>query len=244
MNYLIIGASSGLGRELSYTFAKNKNNLIVCSRDERDLEALKSDIENKHKVEVKTLALNLTSEESIQNNLLIDQELFKTIDGILFPIGLMFEDDKVGLELEKINSLYQANFSSVAFIISKYLSNKDEGIIVGFGSVSGYLGRKFNPYYSAAKSALNSYFESLGFESKKKNTKIQFYILGYLETNLSFGKKLIMPKGSVKKLSEIVYKNKNKKFKKYFFPFWWSFIVFAIKVIPFSIILKMNKFLK
>jgi len=244
MNYLIIGASSGLGRELTYTFAKNKNNLIICSRDKRDLLALKSDIENKHKVEVKTSTLDLTSEESIQSNLILDQETLKTIDGVLFPVGLMFENDKVDLELEKINNLSQANFSSVAFIISKYLGCKSEGTIIGFGSVSGYLGRELNPYYSASKRALDSYFESIGFNSKKKNIKIQFYILGYLETNLSFGKKLILPKGSVKKLSEIVYKNKNKKFKKYFFPFWWRFIVLIIKIIPFSMILKNFRFLK
>ena len=45
MSYLIIGSSSGLGRELAYTFAKNHNNLILVSRDERDLVPIKSDIE-------------------------------------------------------------------------------------------------------------------------------------------------------------------------------------------------------
>ena len=43
MNYLIVGASSGLGREIAYTFAKNGMDLILVSRDERDLLALKSD---------------------------------------------------------------------------------------------------------------------------------------------------------------------------------------------------------
>ena len=44
MNYLIVGASSGLGRDLAYKFAENSNNLILVSRDERDLKVLKSDI--------------------------------------------------------------------------------------------------------------------------------------------------------------------------------------------------------
>ena len=37
MSYLIVGASSGLGRDLAYTFAERKNNLILVSRDEKDL---------------------------------------------------------------------------------------------------------------------------------------------------------------------------------------------------------------
>ena len=53
MSYLIFGASSGLGKELAHIFAKNLNNLIIISRDERDLKAIKSDLENKFKVNVK-----------------------------------------------------------------------------------------------------------------------------------------------------------------------------------------------
>ena len=34
---IITGASSGLGRDLAYTFAERKNNLILVSRDEKDL---------------------------------------------------------------------------------------------------------------------------------------------------------------------------------------------------------------
>jgi Short-chain dehydrogenases of various substrate specificities len=44
MSYLIVGASSGLGRELAYVFASKGHNIIISSRDIKDLEAIKSDI--------------------------------------------------------------------------------------------------------------------------------------------------------------------------------------------------------
>ena len=47
MKYLIIGASSGLGREVAYSFAKNNHDLILVARDDRDLSPIKSDLENK-----------------------------------------------------------------------------------------------------------------------------------------------------------------------------------------------------
>ncbi|MAH52040.1 MAG: short-chain dehydrogenase, partial [Candidatus Pelagibacter sp.] len=50
MSYLILGASTGLGRELAYILAKNSNDLIIISRDERDLKAIKSDLEIKFKI--------------------------------------------------------------------------------------------------------------------------------------------------------------------------------------------------
>jgi len=241
MNYLIIGASSGLGRELSFKFAENKNNLLISSRDERDLKALQSDLVNKFKIDVKTLEIDITSEESIKSNLLSNQKLLNNIDGILFPVGLMHDNDDTSLDLEKINDITKANFSSIAYIASHYLNLRKEGTIVGFGSVSGYLGRNLNTFYAASKRALESYFESIGFEGKRNKINIQFYILGYLETNLSFGKKLLLPKGSTKKLSEIVYKNRNVKFKKFFFPKWWALIIFLLKIFPFSFLLLLYK---
>ena len=65
MNYLIVGASSGLGRDLAYEFAKNSNNLTLVSRDKKDLEYLKSDIEIKYKVQVDIFELDFSYQKNI-----------------------------------------------------------------------------------------------------------------------------------------------------------------------------------
>ena len=65
MTYLIIGASSGLGRALADKFAKEKKNLIIVSRDDRDLIAIKSDLEIKYNIKVEKIALDFSSFEDI-----------------------------------------------------------------------------------------------------------------------------------------------------------------------------------
>ena len=67
MSYLILGASSGLGKELAYILAKHSNNLIIISRDERDLKAIKSDLENKFKINVKYFVVDASSFDEIKN---------------------------------------------------------------------------------------------------------------------------------------------------------------------------------
>ena len=163
MKYLIIGASSGLGREIAYEYARNKHDLILVSRDLRDLTAIKSDLEKQSEIKVEILELDLNSESEIEKNLFVEK-FFNDVQGILFPIGMMFDDDKIELNQEKIEKLFKANFTSVAFIISKFLGplSSKKGEIVGFGSIAAYLGRTLNPYFSASKPALESYFESLG----------------------------------------------------------------------------------
>jgi short-subunit dehydrogenase len=246
MTYLIIGASSGLGRELAVLFAKKNCNLIIVSRDERDLIAIKSDLEIKYKINVNFLALDFSSIDEIDKKLFSKKNLLEELQGVLFPIGTMFEEDNTMLNAMSINKLLNSNYISIVYTIQrlrKCLSNNKKFTITGFGSVSSFLGRRINSVYAGAKRALESYFESLAFDQNFKNINIQFYTLGYLDTNLSFGKDLKLPTGSIKKLSEIVYKNKNANFKKLIFPRYWKVVDWIIKLTPFSIMRKFAKIL-
>ena len=65
MKYIILGASSGLGREIAYLLAKKKNDLIIISRDERDLRAIKDDLEIQYKINVTYFELDLSSFEKV-----------------------------------------------------------------------------------------------------------------------------------------------------------------------------------
>jgi|TARA_Y100000389_G_scaffold36501_1_gene31058 short-subunit dehydrogenase len=241
MTYLIIGASSGLGRELAKEFAKENCNLIIASRDERDLIAIKSDLEIKYKIKVNIIELDFSSIEEIEKKLFSQKLLIEEIKGVLFPIGTMFEQDTPMLNSENMKKLLHSNFISIAYTIQrlrKHLIKKDNCTITGFGSVSGFLGRRINSVYAGSKRALESYFESLAFDRDFKRINIQFYTLGYLDTNLSYGKNLKLPKGSIKKLSKIVFKNKSKNFKKISYPIYWNVFNLIIKMTPFIILRK------
>ena len=247
MNYLIVGASSGLGRDLAYKFAQNSNNLILVSRDERDLKALKNDIEVKFKSKVDVHSVDCSSYDEVNNFISSNLDVFKNLDGALFPIGMISDDDTVKNKISETNKLIQVNYGIVSHLVSELFEifeQKNNGVIVGFGSISAYLGREVNTTYAASKRALESMFESLAITSNKNEIKIQFYVLGYLESNMTFGRKLILPKGSTEKLANIVFKNLEKKYKKIYFPFWWSFISYILKILPFVLIKQFIKIIK
>ena len=245
MSNLIVGASSGLGREIAYEFARNSKNLILISRNLKDLEILKSDLEIKFKIEVNVFQLDFSDLNKVSKFILDNKKVLEKIDGVLFPIGMMRENDNIKNSNDDLIGIFSANFYSINFFITHILNifeEKKNGFIVGFGSISGAIGREINVSYSSAKRALENYFESLIISNLKNDIKVQFYILGYLDTNLSFEKKLLLPKGSPVSLAKIVYKNLDKKGIKKFFPFWWIFIDMAIKILPFFITKKIIKF--
>jgi len=246
MSYLILGASSGLGREIANILAKNLNNIIIISRHIKDLDAIKSDLETKFKVNVKCFAVDLSSFEDVKTFLDSNQNLLEEINGVLFPAGMMEPSDSILNEMSVSNKLMQANMGSITYFVSKIFPiflKKNAGCIVGFGSVASLFGRNINTVYAASKRGLESVFESLAITALNSELKIQFYNIGYLDTNLSYAKKLLLPKGSVKKLAKIVYKNLNKNYKKKYYPLWWVVIVVAIKILPFSFIRFIYKFI-
>ena len=244
MNYLIVGASSGLGRDLAYKFAENSHNLILISRDLRDLKAIKSDIESRFHVKVIIHKIDCSSNIELDNFLKLNQNFFDNIDGIFFPIGMINEDDNIMNESLPLNKILFGNYTSVLRMASeanRIFIKRNKGVIVGFGSISALLGRDQNLVYSSSKRALESLFESLAITNIKNEIKIQFYVLGYLESNMTFSKKLILPKGSTNILSDLVLKNLDKKYKKIYFPFWWVFIAYILKTLPFFIIRQFYK---
>ena len=246
MKFIILGASSGLGRELAYSLAEKNNNLVIISRDERDLKAIKEDLEIKFKINVEYFELDLSSFQKMQNFFNNNPNIIDEIEGILMPVGMILENDEIINNLENINSIIQANLGSIIYFVSKFLPTfikKNKGVIVAFGSISAMFGREKNVVYSSAKRALESFFESLVISTFSKKIKIQFYIVGYLNTNLSYGKETLLPKGSAKELANIVCNNFNKENKKIYYPYWWIYINILFKITPYYFLKIFYKFI-
>ena len=111
MTHIIVGASSGLGRELAFKFAKEKKNLIIISRDERDLLAIKSDLQIRFGVNIECIALDFSSINEINQKFLSKVEILKDIKVIMFPVGLMFDNDNLNIPQENLEKLIFANFT-------------------------------------------------------------------------------------------------------------------------------------
>jgi len=83
MKYLILGASKGLGLCLSESLAKIGHNLVILSRNLRDLEKIKSSLELKYKISVDIYNLDLSNDiEEINKFFQNNHSNLKNIDGI------------------------------------------------------------------------------------------------------------------------------------------------------------------
>lgn len=238
MNYVVVGASAGLGRRLAEGLARRGADLTIVSSDRRDLYAVASDLRIRYGVKVQAVEIDL-AREHIPVELLVDQSsVLGRLDGLILPAGSVYSDDYPTLETERIHRLVRVNFVSIVEIIRAYLPllrDSAGSCITGFGSVAATRGRCANVHYAAAKRALESYFQSLRHCEVNSGVVVQFYTLGYLDTSLAYGLKLPFAKADPGLLSSLVIENLHKDIGFVYYPRYWRFVCAALKMIPWCI---------
>lgn len=243
MTWLIIGASAGLGRALAETLARDRHSLLLVSGDQRDLAALAADLEIVSGAAVRVLIHDAADHEVLARRLLESLRPDEMIEGVLFPLGAVSEEDDGSLDSVSVERLVRVNFLSVVSIVGRLLPRLLEqrrGVIVGFGSVAAVRGRGRNVTYAASKRALESYFESLRHLCEPHGVTVVFYILGYLDTNLSFGRELRLPKAGTVDVAKRVCSELGRKRGRRHLPGWWFVMASAVRYLPWFVFRRMR----
>jgi len=245
VTYVIVGASAGLGRALAHRFAAAGHNLIVVSSDKRDLSALSADLSIRHGVRVIPVAADVGDGDAYLDYIAAAADALGGVNGLLFPIGAVSPNDDGSLDPQTTEWLTRVNFLSVVSAVTKFLlilQNQPRAAIIGFGTVAATRGRNANVVYSAAKRALESYFESLRYILADSNVRVQFYILGYLDTNLAFGISTLIPKADPDILSARVLRNLERNIGVVYYPAFWRYACAVLRQVPWFLFKYIMKF--
>lgn len=237
--YIIVGASSGVGRAIAEVFASKGSDLCLVSREIRDTQAMALDLNLRYGVSVSAVDLDLSkSKINFDEVLKVVAQAQANFKGVLFPAGAVSDIDTLAIDAFQIEKLINVNYQSICNLIIEVIrkAHKDcEMTFVGFGSVAAARGRGLNMVYSSAKAALQFYFESLRHACVGKPIIVQFYVLGYMDTNLAFAYNVPFPKGDPKKMAENLFRNINKDIGVVYYPWWWSLIVNMIDLVPWTV---------
>jgi short-subunit dehydrogenase len=235
VTYLIVGASAGLGRALAYRLAAERHDLVIVSSDERDIDAVAYDLTARYAVRVAAVVADLGKEGRSIDKIEAAVDTLDEPDGLLFPIGSTRPNDDMSTSLDEATRIVNVNFLSIVATTTRLLptlQRRPRGVVVGFGSIAATRGRGNNVLYSASKRALESYFESLRHACFGTSITVQFYILGYLDTQQAFGKHTLLPRADPDRLSERVARNLHRDIGKVYYPFFWRPICAVLRRLP------------
>lgn len=243
MRFLVLGASSGLGRALAEELARANHDLLLVSSDKRDLIALISDFKLRYSICATYAEVHIDAGTDWFTPIQAKLAEFGDLDGILFPLGWSHECDNFENTLNSCRQTLEVNFISVCETVSfclPTLLNRPKGFIIGFGSVASLRGRSRNVIYAAAKRALQSYFESLRHFAARQKLVIQFYQLGYLDSQQSYGKSLLFPKASLTQTARFIVNQMERDFGFCHYPWFWTWLQYVVRWMPWTLFKRLN----
>jgi short-subunit dehydrogenase len=235
MTYVIIGASGGLGRALADRLAADGKPLILVARDGAALEALAGALRDRHGVEAQCIAADAARDPAYLDR--IRKQLPQGgIAGLLMPIGRAQRD---GLEtpVDAAHELAGVNFLTPAQAANALWPAlvAGGGTVVGFGSITAARGRGRNFVYGAMKRALQSYFEGLRLAARGTPVKVQFWVLGFLDSDAMKSERTPLPKADPARLADKVVGRLGHDTGVTYFPWWWRPLTLALRLMPWGI---------
>ena len=167
---IIIGATSGIGREVALIYIAQGWKVGVAGRREAELEALRA----AYPEQVSAQALDVTKEDALQKlQALIEQ--VGGMDVFLLSSGLGKQNPtlETGLELATAATNVEGfiRMTNAAF---HYFEQQGHGHLAIISSIAGTKGLGAAPAYSATKGFQNIYMDALDQLARMKKLSIQF----------------------------------------------------------------------
>lgn len=234
---LIIGSSSGIGKELAKVLATKGYLVIITGRRLALLEEIK-------KTNPENFIVKQQDVTNLENNILFFEWLkteFKHIDLIIYSSGIGEANYKLNWEQE--NSVIQTNVVAATQIYGlayNFFRKQGYGHLVGISSIASIRGNIFAPCYFASKAFQANYLESLYMKGKKSKSKITVTDIqpGFVDTAMALGDTFWM--ASVNKATNQIYTAIKKKKRKVYITKRWALVAWVLKLVPTSILYKFS----
>jgi len=251
---IIIGASTGIGRELAKILARNNYIVGLTARRLELLTTLQKEIPTQ--TYVRWMDVSQTGEplrrnfgrrngrpnESNRSNgpvgsMRILEELIKQMGGldlIVINAGTGFINPDLEWQKEKITIRTNINgFTALATNVYRYFSKQGHGHIVGVSSVAALLASDEAPAYNASKAYMSNYLRGLKIKAKKANLSVVVTDIqpGFVDTAMAVSDRKFWM-SSAQEAAEQIYKAIASRKTHAYITKRWRLIGWLLKILP------------
>lgn len=182
----ITGASSGIGEELAIQLARAGAKLILSARNEDKLNALQDKLENHNQHMV--FPLDLANLSNLGDKISQIMEKYQRIDILINNGGVSQRASAYESSMEVNRQLMEVNFFgniALAKAVLPIFRKQRSGQFLIVSSIAGKFGFHLRSIYSASKSALVGYYESLSMEEAPNGVHVTLVFPGKINTPIS-----------------------------------------------------------
>lgn len=234
---IVIGASSGIGRELSVILSQN--GITVCSTGRRVelLESLQSEFSNSSFVRTMNVSDN---ENAIKTFNAINDDL-NGADLVVISAGTGHINPDLQWFKEKDTiDVNVVGFSAIAGAAYRHFVQQRSGHLVGISSLAALRGGGDAPAYYASKAFMSNYLQGLRHKTARLNIPIYISDIrpGFVDTAMAQGDGLFWVQ-SPEKAARQIFTAIQKKRKVAYITKRWILVAWMLRILPDAIYHKM-----
>jgi short-subunit dehydrogenase len=238
---VIVGASSGIGKELALLYAKRGCELLLVARRQELLDKLKQEcLAYTSKVDYFTADINVESQISDLAD--YSKEYLGKIDLLVISSGILsvstFDQLCDGNLSESALSLFNTNVLGPILLAKYFKPLLLKGKLCVISSLSAYFGAPTRSLYTMSKFALRGFFESLRIEWKSLGISIILINPATVNTNFrsnsidSTNSNLVSKGLDPIKVATIISQANDSRSRSVFIPNYYYYVVILSNFIP------------
>ena len=227
---IIVGASSGMGKELCRVLVRNDWAVGITGRRENLLKELQAESPD----QTFYRAFDIRDMSKTTKGL---RELIRELEGLdllVLSSGTGFINKELEPELE-FQTIYTnvTAFTDIMTFSYEYFEKHPPGHLVGITSIAALRGNPVAPAYNATKAYQSNYLEALRLKSRKSGHKITITDIrpGFVETDMAKGDKLFWV-ASPAKAASLIYKAIRRKRRVAYISRRWRLFAILLKFLP------------
>ncbi len=229
---IIIGASSGIGKELALLYLKNGNRVGISGRRTELLQ----DIQQQFPSLVEIETFDVTGSENIVHL----ESLISRLGGMdLFIYNSGYGDASKDLnwEMDKATTLINVNgFVEMTNYVFNYFIKQGHGQIAATSSIASYRGGSWAPAYNASKAYMSNYLEGITIKAFRLKAKIAVTDIqpGFVQTAMAKGSGIFWS-APLEKATRQIYNAIEKKKRIVQVTKRWVLVAWLLKWLPYSL---------
>jgi short-subunit dehydrogenase len=229
-NAIVIGATSGIGRELALILSQHGYAVGIAGRRLNLLEELKSQL--KTPAFIKRIDISIIPDAMLLLNELISE--MGEVDLIVISSGIGFINPDLLWEHEKNTiDVNVTGFTAMANVAFQHFKQIGRGHLVGISSIAALFGHRAAPAYNASKAFISNYLE--GLRNKAIHEKLDITITdikpGFVDTAMAISDRLFWL-APVHKASLQIYRAIEKKKSHAYITKRWTLAAWLMRLLP------------
>ena len=227
---IVIGASSGMGRELAKVLISHDYIVGVTARRTNLLEELQAEMPNKY--HLRTMDVADTTKAIASFNSLIAE--MGGVDLIVISAGtghgtpdLQWPNEKDTIDTNV------SGFTAIADTAFNYFVKQGHGHLVGISSIAAIRGGRYAPAYNASKAFVCNYLE--GLRHMALQSKLPIYVTdiqpGFVDTRMAQVDRIFW-RASAEKAAQQIYRAIERNKPHAYVTRRWRLIAWVLKILP------------